>query len=96
VKQDRLRDGLVQAVLLARRDEELDAKLAGEILDRWDELVETLSDANARLGRQEGTIKKYRVRMENAEALLVEHHAVGVMDGALIGDDCPVCTKAKA
>jgi hypothetical protein len=30
----------VLALLLARRDEELDAKLAGEILDRWDELVE--------------------------------------------------------
>lgn len=42
-RDERLRDGLVQALLIARRDEELDAKLAGEILERWDELVEKTS-----------------------------------------------------
>jgi hypothetical protein len=28
------------------------------------------------------------------ERLLVEHHAVGAPEGALIGDACPVCVKA--
>jgi len=27
--------------------------------------------------------------------LVIEHHAVGVMDGAHIGDRCPICSKEE-
>jgi hypothetical protein len=32
-------------------------------------------------------------RVRVLEALLVAHHAVGVLDGSVIGDDCPICTR---
>jgi hypothetical protein len=50
VKGDRLRDGLVQALLIARA-EGLDAKLAGEILERWDELVVGEDERDAELAK---------------------------------------------
>ncbi len=34
-----------------------------------------------------------RVNAQLAQ-LLVEHHAVGVLDGALLGERCPVCVRA--
>jgi hypothetical protein len=77
VKGDRLRDGLVQALLIARRDDELDAKLAGEILERWDELVTGAQEHDAELakhrdhahevGFSEGYKAATRVDAEGAE-----------------------------
>jgi len=32
--------------------------------------------------------------VERLQRLLTEHHAVGALDGALVGDDCPICKRA--
>lgn len=38
-------------------------------------------------------LDQLETRLRVAEALLIAHHAVGVLEETLIGDDCPICTK---
>lgn len=42
--------------------------------------------------RQHGMeVERLQAEIVRLESLLVAHHAVGIMDGSLIGDRCPVC-----
>lgn len=40
MKRDRLRDGLVRVLIERPADSQVSARLAGQILERWDELIE--------------------------------------------------------
>jgi len=60
---------------------------------RQDEEIERLkTPAWDRLAAKE--VKRLEARVQQLEALISEHHAVGVMDNALVGDKCPVCASA--
>jgi hypothetical protein len=57
------------------------------------------ADLSAQLSRDATEIWKARAEAAEAErdrlaGLLVEHHALGVMDGLGAGDDCPICARA--
>ena len=92
MKRDaRLRDVLVRALIV-----EPDRKTAGEILDEWDAMVEQVHNARPLIDQWIEKAKILRDELVECRHLLSEHHAAGVMDGVLIGDQCPVCKKEKS
>jgi len=39
-------------------------------------------------------VRALLAEIERLQRLLAEHHAVGALDNALVGDDCPICKRA--
>lgn len=55
--------------------------------------VDRLKEQVAKLERELTAARIDNARLRN---LISEHHAVGALDGALVGNRCPICAKEEA
>jgi len=80
---------------IANAIDQCNVKKANRLLDVYaqEAVVKSCEPLWKQLAAAERRVEKMRKGLMRADRLLIEHHAIGAMDGLTRGGSCPVCVK---